>query len=201
MCGRFLIEIDDKDLASIVEAAERNIRDRSSQSVFNGGEIYPGSVAPVITADGDAQFMTWGFPPLKTGSRPHINVRSETAITAPTFGEAMASRRCLVPAAGYYEWKTLDKKSKQKYMFTLPDRAPLYMAGIYSGDGRFAILTRAATPAVADIHDRMPVIVPKALSAAWLMETSDVLKDALTDLEFTPVPSGNGPPEQFSLFV
>jgi len=111
----------------------------------------------------------------------------------------MAARHCIVPASSYYEWKTLVKKHKVKYKFTLPSRTPMYMAGIYSGGG-FAVLTRDAVSAIIEIHDRMPVILPKSHIDAWLRNSTDVLKEALTDLQFDPVPASDKQPEQMSLF-
>ena len=204
MCGRYLIEIDEKELKEIIAEVEKSGDERSLQlsATFKGGEIFPGSIVPVITANNKVRFMTWGFPSIVNKSshtpqgvissraRPgihHINARSETAATSKTFGEAMASRRCVVPASGYYEWKSLDKKNKTKYEITLPGRTPMYMAGIYSSDERFAVLTRAAAPAITEIHDRMPVILHKSLIHAWLNDSPEVMKEALTDLHFAPV--------------
>ena len=191
MCGRYLIEIDDDELYEIIALAEANSRSAPegtgavSGMSFAGGEIFPGSVAPVITAGNEARFMLWGYPSAVAGRRPHINARSETAATLRTFSSAMASRRCIVPASGYFEWKTLGKKSKEKYEFRQPDNAPIYMAGIYSRDCRFAILTRDAAPGLMDIHDRMPVILPKGSAEAWLGGAPDVLGEAVADLRFS----------------
>ena len=203
MCGRYLIEIDDNELYDIIAEAEMNARSNAEHPElggsiaggaaargFAGGEIFPGSVAPVITSGNAAQFMIWGFPSLAAGRRPHINARSETAATARTFSASMASRRCLVPASGYYEWKTLTGKKKEKYEFRLAGRTPIYMAGIYSGDaggGRFAILTREAAPALAEIHDRMPVLFTKESASVWLGGSPDAIREALTDLTYDKV--------------
>jgi putative SOS response-associated peptidase YedK len=202
MCGRFVVVISDAELREIVAAAEKSVRehDERQRTLFQGGEIFPDDSAPVLTVGREARFMTWGFPNLMAGERPHINARSESAAAVKTFRESMAERRCLVPASGYYEWKKTAAKRKIKYEFTLPDRTPLYMAGIYSPDGRFAILTRAAAPAIFEIHDRMPVILPKELLNVWLEETPEVMRDALTDLCFEPVPLKASHSEQLSLF-
>jgi len=167
---------------------------------FRSGEIFPGNVAPVLAAEREARFMLWGFPNLMPGKRPLINARSETAAVKRTFSDAMASRRCLVPASGYYEWKTIGKKHKEKYEFTLPDRETMYMAGIYSREGQFAILTRAASPSTSKIHDRMPVILPKILSDVWLSESADVILEALTELQSRHIPGKNEKAVQMSMF-
>ena len=198
MCGRFLVEIDDEELSGIVEEAEKNAREQQFSFAFKGGEISPGTVAPIITANG-VLYMTWGFPAVTPNSPPHINARSETAATSRTFGEAMKTQRCIIPASGYYEWKTHDKKHRTKYEFTLSDKSLMYMAGIYSVDGRFAILTRAAAPTILEIHDRMPVILPKSRIEKWLKESPD-MNEALTKLQFAQVYSSDKQLKQLSLF-
>ena len=151
--------------------------------------------------------MTWGFPSILENQHPHINARSETAMNSKTFGEAMAICRCIVPASAYFEWKQTVKKRKEKYEFTLPDREPLYMAGIYTigpkvsphGDGQFAILTRDAAPAMAEIHDRMPVIIPKSLIKAWFKDSPEAINQAQIELNFAPVPTSDKKPVQLKL--
>ena len=63
----------------------------------------------------------------------------------------------------------------------------MYMAGIYSEDFGFAVITRKATDAVAQIHNRMPVIMPSNLADARLHESADVIGSAFTDVAFYPV--------------
>jgi len=225
MCARYLVDDEAFDINEIINAAERNIREtgavvheglhgdgsivtsehRAAGSYVAGsfryGEIFPGTYAPVIDASQSATFMLWGFPSLMHGKQPHINARSETAGEKRTFNESMRSRRCLVPASGFYEWKTMSNKQKEKYEITLPDRASMYMAGIYSDDGRFAILTRAASPSVAGIHDRMPVILPEDLSEVWLSESPDLLEEAITEVILQHIPKVIKEPSQMSLFA
>ena len=202
MCGRYLVEIDATELKQIIESAETSADERLDKLsfYFRGGEIFPSNNAPVITASG-ACFMIWGFPSIAPNHQPHINARSETASTSKTFGEAMATRRCVIPASAYFEWKPTGKKRKEKYKFTLKDRSPLYMAGIYSDDGYFAILTRDASPALSHIHDRMPLIIPKSAIQGWLKDSPDVINEALIDLEYNPVPMGDKNPNQLRLFA
>jgi len=217
MCARYLVDDEAFDINEIISAAERNIRDngQSAAGVENtdpvwqghksGSEsgcvdVFPGTYAPVLDANNNAHFMLWGFPSLMHGKQPHINARSETAAVKKTFSESMHSRRCLVPASGFYEWKALGKKHKEKYEITLPNRSSMYMAGIYSEDGRFAILTREASPSVAQIHDRMPVILPKALGEVWLCESHDVFMEALTEMQLRHIPRERPVSPQLSLF-
>ena len=216
MCGRYLYNVDEQELRNILEAIERNISNernnpKQSQSIsFTGGEIFPGDSVPVITAH-ETRFMIWGYPSLAEDRRPHINARSETVATKRTFSAAMAARRCIIPASSYYEWKTLGKKQKQKYEFKLPNTEIMYIAGIYSLDYQFAILTREATTSISEIHNRMPVIIPDNLTEMWLKGCDDVLQEATTNLIFEPVgvstaPASSPPsledehPTQLSLF-
>ena len=200
MCGRYLIDDEAFDLREIIAAAERNSQKNPSQLAFRSGEIFPGNIAPVIDARHETRFMLWGFPSLIAGKHPHINARSETAAAKRTFSDAIASRRCLVPASGYYEWKTLGKNHKERYEFTLPDMMTMYMAGIYTEEDQFAILTRAASPSVSDIHDRMPVILTKTFGDAWLSESPDVICETLTEMQSRHIPNRSDRSMQMSLF-
>lgn len=199
MCGRYFIEENEPVIARIVAEAEKSalLGAHKFNAPFIGGEIFPGNTVPVL-AGNSATFMIWGFPSL-FGKQPHINARSETAASARTFAEAMAERRCLVPASGYYEWQKTGPKRKEKYEFGLSERAPFYMAGIFSSDGRFAILTREAVPALAEIHDRMPVIIPHRLKRAWLHESATI-NETVIDLNFAPVAAKTSGSAQLSLF-
>ena len=75
------------------------------------------------------------------------------------------------------------------------------MAGIYTIDGKFAILTRDAAPSMTVIHDRMPVILPKSLIQAWLKDSPEVIAQAVTALQFTPVPADEKNPNQLKLIT
>jgi putative SOS response-associated peptidase YedK len=98
-----------------------------------------------------------------------INARSETAHERPMFRKALARRRCLVAADGFYEWKR-EGRRKQPYFIRLKGGEPFGMAGIWewwaplgqTPVDTVAILTTAADKVVAAIHDRMPVIVDPA---------------------------------------
>jgi len=220
MCGRFLLIDEAFDIRDIIAAAEKNSKlsqaglsaspsglaaNRADQAVsragltFRSGEIFPGSIAPVIDAFHEARFMLWGFPSPIAGKPPLINARSESATEKRTFRDSMESRRCLVPASGYYEWKAVGKKQKEKYEFTLPDGTSMYMAGIYTKDDKFAILTRAASPSVIDVHDRMPVILSKSFGEVWLSESPDVINEALTEVYSRHIPRRDRQ-QQMSLF-
>ncbi|MDR0813032.1 MAG: SOS response-associated peptidase [Oscillospiraceae bacterium] len=189
MCGRYYVDMDDTELADIVFSAEESCAD-SEKPPFAGGEVFPGMQVPVLSERG-AEFMLWGYPlPWKkhvaaasdNENRPLINARSETAAEKRTFRDAWENRRCLIPASGYFEWKDTGAKRKEKYAFALSERGVMYLAGLYNKDGEFAILTREAAPEVAEIHGRMPVIIPKELARVWLRDTPEVTVEAVTDV-------------------
>ena len=105
-----------------------------------------------------------------------INARGETVADKPFFRTAFEHGRCLIPATGYYEWRT-ENKVKQPYLIHLPGDAPVFepfaFAGIMSTnkvlDTRtFAIITLAADEGIANIHNRMPVIFKGDVLDAWL---------------------------------
>ena len=135
---------------------------------------------------------------LKAARKP-INARSETAAGSGMFRGALASRRCLVPADSFYEWKAM-ADGKQPYAIARRDGAPLAFAGIWEGwralDGEvmrtFAILTTSANATMSVLHERMPVILEAPDWPAWLGEVDGdapaLMRPAAEDvLELWPV--------------
>lgn len=112
-----------------------------------------------------------------------INIRSETAAGRPHIRRLLEHGRCIIPASGFYEWVG----PKQPY-FLRTHSGLMGFAGILVRERdpasgklvlRSAILTRAADPTLAHLHNRMPVIVPRALYGDWLSPTfegDDVLR-------------------------
>ena len=121
----------------------------------------------------------WGLVPSwkkdTKGAARLINARRETVTTTPAFRAAFARRRCLVPADGYYEWKT-EGGQKQPWYLTSRDGAPLAMAGLYEvrkdDDGAVlwtcTVITTSAPDDLGEIHDRTPLLVPQQDWARWL---------------------------------
>jgi putative SOS response-associated peptidase YedK len=125
--------------------------------------------------------LTWGFVPaftktLKEARRP-INARAETVATVGMFRNAFAKRRCIVPAAAFYEWQA-GADGKTPYAIARTNGEPLAFAGIWEGwrapDGNvmrtFAIVTTTANSQMAVLHERMPVILEPADWPVWLAE-------------------------------
>jgi putative SOS response-associated peptidase YedK len=119
--------------------------------------------------------MKWGFPRWDNTSGVIINARSETVLEKKTFRESFLKRRIVVPASGFFEWDHRQAGKRDKYFFSLAGQV-VYMAGIYSSfpapDGSqvecFVILTCPAGETVSPLHDRMPVMMPKAAIRTWL---------------------------------
>ncbi len=144
--------------------------------------IAPTQLVPVVTSQSPKgfSFFYWGITPDFGQNRPVaqklINARAETVSEKVTFKSSFQKRRCLIPADGFYEWKRLGKKTKIPYRFTLREGELFAFAGIWdeyetvSGEIQhtFLILTTSPNEKVAEIHDRMPVILSKNDEKKWL---------------------------------
>jgi len=148
--------------------------------------IAPTQPVPVVRLhEGARQFilMRWGFIPGWVKDPKEfplvVNIRGESAATKPSFRAALARRRCLMPADGFYEWHRIGKGRQAEshaYLFRRPDRAPFALAALWetwhSPDGSeidtVAPLTGAANGLMAAIHDRCPVIIEPGDFDTWL---------------------------------
>jgi putative SOS response-associated peptidase YedK len=151
--------------------------------------VAPTTQRPVIRRHPDAgdqrlDLLAWGLVPhftkdLKAARKP-INARAETVATSGMFRGALAQRRCLVPADAFYEWRAMPD-GKQPYAIARQDGQPMAFAGLWESwrtpDGEvlrsYTIITTAANGTMAQLHDRMPVILEPADWPAWLAETAD----------------------------
>jgi putative SOS response-associated peptidase YedK len=117
------------------------------------------------------------------------NARSETVATKPSFRSAYKSRRCIIPADGYYEWQATGAKQKQPYFSHRPKDEVFAFAGLWEhwqgNDGTpletFCLLTTDANAMAAKVHDRMPVILAGKAVDLWLDHSLKDLKP-LADL-------------------
>jgi putative SOS response-associated peptidase YedK len=107
-----------------------------------------------------------------------INAKAETVDEKPAFRNAFKRRRCLIPADGFYEWKKLkggpkSKGEKQPYRLCLPGQRPFAFAGLWEENDKLevtscTIITCEPNKVAAEIHDRMPVLLPPEAYADWL---------------------------------
>lgn len=187
MCGRYLSVSDPDQLAERFAVDE--VRTEPLPPRWNVAPTL--DVYSVIERDGTRRLGTlrWGFVPHWTtrlkGARTPINARLETVASSRMFASAFEKRRCLLPADGFYEWQVREDGTKQPYHLHAPDEAPFAFGGIWTvwrdpaaepdpDTGEVpplfstAIVTTAATGPLADIHERVPLILPERLWADWL---------------------------------
>lgn len=177
MCGRYTLAIRAQDLAEELglAAPPTGLRPRWN--------IAPTQLAPVVTDryPGRLVELRWGYIPHWAGAlsegNKHINARSE-ALERGMFKDALARRRCLVVADGFYEWRREGKKKTPFYV--TPTHGRLFtFAGLWStwrppgaDDAElvrsFTIVTTAAAPPLEGIHDRAPLVVDASARARWL---------------------------------
>lgn len=191
MCGRYSLTLSAGDLAERFDASVPD----DWEPRYN---CAPGQELPVVAGDAPDEFrrMTWGYTPGEADeARDLINARAETVDEKRAFAESFESRRCLVPADGFYEWSDRDGR-KRPYRVAFEDERAFAMAGIHatweppapgrqaglgewgggSDDGdpsderveAFAVLTTEPNERVADLHHRMAVVLPREREGDWL---------------------------------
>ena len=177
MCGRFSLTSPGDLLAETFALAE-------AMSLPPRYNIAPSQPVVVVRQTARAEpprwaRLRWGLIPSwcrpSTRTHPFVNARSASAAARPAFREAFLSRRCLIPADGFYEWKPAGR-TKLPYYIRLRDGGPFGFAGLWEppppdlaeGGGSCTILTTEPNDLVRGIHDRMPVIVEARDYDRWL---------------------------------
>ena len=231
MCGRYASTKAPTDLADEFHAVDATDEgaDRADYNVAPTKNITVVVERHPRDEDGEADRDTtertlrtvrWGLVPFwskdpSSGARM-VNARSETAGEKPAFRRALASRRCLFPADGWYEWQRRDALStesgengkagrtvKQPYFTHYADGSALAMAGIWEywkpKDSELAeqypdglvtasVLTTEAVGPLTQVHDRMPLVLPPSAWQAWLDPDRDAKDDAVSTLLAPPSP-------------
>ncbi len=174
MCGRFTLAMDIDTVAKAFGVAP-------SLQAAPRYNIAPTQEVVSILSNGSAhmEWLQWGLIPSwakdeSIGSKM-INARAETLAEKPSFKRLLRSRRCLVVADGFYEWKK-EQGGKTPMYITLKDGSPFAFAGLWDlwhdPDGRdirtCTIVTTRPNALVTSIHDRMPVILPANARDLWL---------------------------------
>lgn len=178
MCGRFSLGMDGE-----VIRLRFNI-DAGNFTYIPTYNCAPSQKLAVITNEypGMLNQYRWGLVPfwakdISIGSKL-INAKAESVAEKPSFRNSFKSRRCLVPADSYYEWK--QDKEKKPYRILLKSEEPFSMAGLWDSwkdsEGReirtFTILTIAANELIKSLHHRMPVILRRTDENKWLDNTA-----------------------------
>ncbi|WP_205502183.1 SOS response-associated peptidase [Rufibacter psychrotolerans] len=187
MCGRYSV-IPKKEKA----AARRGgssvaelLHKYQEQARYNAA---PSQLLPVITSQEPqtVQHFSWGLLPHWAKEKEHglrpINARTETLLEKPGFRRLIGSKRCLVPADGFYEWKKVGK-AKAPYRILLKNEALFTFAGLWdewvdpaTGEvlRTFTVITTEPNELMAGIHNRMPAILHPEEEQIWLSSTDDV---------------------------
>jgi putative SOS response-associated peptidase YedK len=177
MCGRFSIYATSQELAdgTLCELLAGFREERR----YN---VAPGQWVIVVRPEKGQRvpdLAQWGLVPSwakdpREGPRP-INARAEGIEAKPTFRGAFRHGRCLIPASGYFEWKTLGKGKQPFFIRPRGGEGIFTFAGLFSTwagpEGELqtcTIITTAPNELMAGIHDRMPAILSLADQAAWL---------------------------------
>lgn len=205
MCGRYFFGDRTAD------EVEKELGLRPGSISPRPGDATPGMILPGIvrrrngakgpgTQSGDSaevlgtHDLFWGLT--SRDNKLIINARAESVLDKPMFSDSFSNRRCLLPAAGFYEWD----KTKTKFIFKRPDGKPMYLAGFYDlneGKDSFVILTTFPNSSMEPVHDRMPVMIEAANAQDYLQDTSaamDLLKEPM------PLLDRSTDYEQLSLF-
>lgn len=182
MCGRYTIVVSMEEL--MLRYLNELPTNRYHTPRYN---VAPMQHVPAIIHDGEKNRLgelRWGLVPSwasddKIGSKM-INARAETLLEKNSFKTLIRRKRAIVPADGFYEWKQAGN-SKQPMRITLKDNSLFSMAALYdtwtAPDGRkistCTIITTSPNSLMADIHNRMPVILRPEDEASWLNRSNE----------------------------
>ncbi len=179
MCGRITLTSSARELAEQFEL-EPGLELAPLEPRFN---VAPSQDIATVRQDRDGRRVLkverWGLVPHwakdpAIGNRL-ITARAKSVATKPAFRDAFRSRRCVVPADGFYEWSGRGAE-RRPYIFRRPDRAMIGIAGLYErwiGEGgevvdSCTLITTDANATLAPFHDRMPVILAPGDYGRWL---------------------------------
>jgi len=192
MCGRFSSSSKPEQIKKEFKVAVED------PAIFKPRyNIAPSQMIPIVldrTGERIVAQLKWGLVPswakdALIGSRM-INARAETLMEKPSFREAYKSRRCIIPASGFYEWQRAEKGAKQPFYFYLTNKEVFGFAGLWeewldkkSGESleTCTIITTEANDVLKPVHDRMPVILKAADYDEWL-DTKEANTDKLQKL-------------------
>jgi putative SOS response-associated peptidase YedK len=200
MCGRYVSVRSNEDLTDEFDAVDAtdgewdapnyNVAPTDPVRVVVNRPLRDADGAPAKTPTRQLRVASWGLIPSWAKDRKTqgkmFNARLEGVATTNAFRRAYAKRRCLVPADGWYEWQVADGRKQPIYM-TPEDGHPIAFAGLYEFWGEqgqtvttCTILTAPATGALAEIHNRMPLVLARPSWQHWLNPAVDDPADLLT---------------------
>lgn len=177
MCGRYTLIGTWAEVHALYSLTLDSDRGRNTAPRYN---IAPTQDVLFVHLDSDGHQVVeegrWWLVPFWAKEIPKwamFNARSEDAEKKPAFREAFKSKRCLIPADGFYEWTKADDGKKDPWFIHLPETKPFSFAGLWAHNDNLGvtsctILTAAADEPVKQLHNRMPVILDPAAYDAWL---------------------------------
>ena len=200
MCGRFTQNLSWHDIQKLYNLLNPPVNIEARFNVAPTQKIY------TVAARDDGRYlerMRWGLIPswwnkAAKETPSTFNARAETVAEKPFFRAAFKRKRCIIPASGFYEWKTSGKE-KQPYYITSKDGSVLSFAGLWdewkdvkSGESikSCTIIVTAANKTLRPLHDRMPVMLSEKSFSPWLSGEAglELLKPAPESwLKFWPV--------------
>jgi putative SOS response-associated peptidase YedK len=185
MCGRFTITISYEELLDYLDETFDIKTTHIEPSDVKRYNVAPTQNVIAIIHDGQkyrAGTLKWGLIPSfakdEKSAFQMINAKAETIDEKVSFKNLIQSKRCLIVADSFYEWKRV-KNEKQPLRFLLKNHKPFTMAGLWTTyqrpDGHkvhtCTIITTQANALVSKIHERMPVIIPNEHQSLWLDHT------------------------------
>lgn len=193
MCGRYFV---DDEMWREIKKICKQIDD--SKLKVTRGDVRPTDMAVVLMGMKEVRTeqMQWGFTQ-QYQEGLLINARAETVLSKPSFRDSMRHCRCVIPAAGFYEWN----KAKEQVSFRMPQSKILYMAGIWqptAKEKQFTILTTSPNDSVSPVHDRMPLVLTSEEIIPWI-QSFDAAEKLLT--KTPPFLEHKQEYEQLSLFI
>lgn len=175
MCGRYTLAHAEAAKAALERLGIKMSNEVALPTRYN---VAPTQIMPVVRGD-KLTAMKWGVMRTIQGKpKLVINARSETAATKFSFRDNVKSRRCIIPADGFFEWlRSPDGKTRTPYWFRVKGGEPFWIAGIYDEASETVPptsipLTTAPNELIAPIHDRMPVILDDSLAKEWLSDSA-----------------------------
>ncbi|HWO94684.1 MAG TPA: SOS response-associated peptidase [Dehalococcoidia bacterium] len=180
MCNRFTLTLADRVfLAAQLGVPVSDIPEEDYRPRYNIAPTDWHWILRVKGEDREVLPARWGLVNswTKEGTRPsrHLNARAETLAKRGVFKDAFERRRCAIPADGFFEWRG-PPQARQPIWYHKRDGGLLLFAGLYESwrprpdewERTFTIVTTAPNRLVAEVHDRMPVVLEGAALGDWL---------------------------------
>ena len=191
MCGRFTIQYTWAEYFEGLNLIPAEAKGRNDPPRYNVAPTQDVGFVCKVDDEYTIKDGRWWLVPhwaKEIPKYPMFNARSETAHEKSSFREAMKSKRCLIPADGYFEWTKANDGGKDPHYIYLPENKPFFFAGLWAYNKpldlvSYTIMTMDADPAIHHLHHRMPIILKDEVQEEWISgETSvDDARSLLTE--------------------